>query len=365
MTGTNGYIPLAQPMLGDDEIAAATRVIASGHLAAGPEVAAFEAEFGELVEHRQCVAVNSGTAALHLGLLAAGIGAGDEVVVPSFSFAATANAVVLAGAIPVFADIDPRTFCLDPAAAAAAITSRTAALMPVHLYGQPADMTAIRALAGRHGLLIVEDAAQAHLARWDSRPAGCWGTVAAFSFYPTKNMTTGEGGMIVTDDAQFARRARLLRNQGMRARYENELIGFNARMSDLHAALGRVQLARLPGFTAARRRNAATLDELITQVAPPFTAPRAHHVYHQYTVRIPADRRDQVRSRLHELGVGSAVYYPTPIHRLPAYDLDLDLPHTQSAAAEVLSLPVHPGLTPTEVTRVAEQLDAVMRESGA
>jgi perosamine synthetase len=348
-------VPATGLQLGEPERAAVERVLASGMLAQGPEVAAFEAEFAEHVGGRPCVAVNSGTSALQLALLALGIGRGDEVVVPSFSFAATANAVALTGARPVFADIEPDHFCLDPDAVAAAITPRTAAVMPVHLYGHPAAMDRIVDIANRHGLAVVEDAAQAHLAGLDGRAVGTFGAAAAFSFYPTKNMTAGEGGLVACADEAVARTIRLLRNQGMERRYENELIGYNMRMTDLHAAIGRVQLRRLPGWTADRRRNAAHLSAGLAGtagVAVPRVAAGAEPVWHQYTIR--AARRDELAAALAERGVRCGVYYPTPIHRLPAYGLDLDLPQTERAAAEVLSLPVHPALS-------GQQLDHVLR----
>jgi dTDP-4-amino-4,6-dideoxygalactose transaminase len=319
-------------------------------------VAAFEEEFSALVAGRHCIAVNSGTSALHLGMLAAGIAPGDEVIVPSFSFAATANAVRLAGATPVFADIEPDHFCLDPAAVEAAVTPRTTAIMPVHLYGHPAAMSALTAVAERHGLLLVEDAAQAHAATLDGRPVGSFGQVAAFSFYPTKNMTAGEGGMVVTSDEGVARMVRLLRNQGMERRYENEVVGFNTRMTDIHAAIGRVQLGRLAGWTADRQRNAKVLDEGLRGVVVPPVADGAEHVYHQYTVR--ADDRDALAAKLTEHGVGSGVYYPTPIHRLPSFGLELDLPETERAAREVLSLPVHPALSDADVAAVVAAVNA-------
>lgn len=346
-------IPAAAPIVGEEERAAVDAVMASGMLAQGAEVAAFEAEFSAHVDGRPCVAVSSGTSALLLGLTAAGIGPGDEVIVPSFSFAATANAVRLAGAEPVFVDIEPDHFCLDPAATAAAIGPRTAAIMPVHLYGHPAAMAEFEALAQRHGLLLAEDAAQAHLAGLHGRPVGTFGTVAAFSFYPTKNMTTGEGGLVVCADDQVARRVRLLRNQGMERRYANEIVGHNARMTDIGGAIGRVQLRRLPGWTEDRRRHAAALTAgLAGCVGVPPVAEGAAPVWHQYTVRAAA--RDRLVTDLGADGVGAGVYYPTPIHRLPAYDLSLDLPETERAAAQVLSLPVHPGLSEQDVERVVE-----------
>lgn len=354
-------IPAGGPVLGDAERAAVERVLESGMLAQGPEVAAFEAEFAEHVGGRPCVAVSSGTGALLLALLALGIGPGDEVVVPSFTFAATANAVVLCGARPVFADIEPRHFCLDPAAALAAITPRTAAIMPVHLYGHPAAMDRIRDVAAAHSLAVVEDAAQAHLAEFDGRPVGTFGAAAAFSFYPTKNMTTGEGGLVACADESTARRVRLLRNQGMEQRYRNEIVGFNMRMTDLHAAIGRVQLRRLPEWTADRRRHADQLTSALPDAAPRVTVPRvaesARPVWHQYTVRVP--RRDDVAAALAQRAVPTGVYYPTPVHRLPAYDLRLDLPQTARAAREVLSLPVHPSLAPAQLERVVTELGRV------
>jgi dTDP-4-amino-4,6-dideoxygalactose transaminase len=351
-------IPAAKPLIGDEEREAVDRVLRSGMVAQGPEVHAFEEEFSALVDGRHCIAVNSGTSALHLGLLAAGIGPGDEVIVPSFTFAATANSVALAGATPVFADIEPDFFCLSPEAVEAAITPRTAAIMPVHLYGHPAAMDALQAIADRHGLVLVEDAAQAHAASLGGRPVGAFGKVAAFSFYPTKNMTTGEGGMIVTPDEEVARRARLLRNQGMEKRYENELVGFNTRMTDINAAIGRVQLGKLPGWTEQRQRNAKFLDENLRGVVVPPVADGAQHVYHQYTIRV--QDRDAVQARLTEAGVGTGVYYPIPNHRLPSFGLTLDLPETERAALECLSLPVHPALSQADLETVAAAVNAAV-----
>lgn len=358
-------IPLARPLIGDKEMSAVSAVLRSGMLAQGPEVEAFEREFGEaLVDGAQCVAVNSGTSALHLGLLAAGIGHGDEVIVPSFTFAATANSVVLAGATPVFADIDPHTYCLDPASVEAAITQRTRAIMPVHLYGHPADMDALCSLAESTGLLIVEDAAQAHGASLNGRPVGTFGAFGAFSLYPTKNMTSGEGGMVTTRDDAVARRVRLLRNQGMEARYANELVGFNNRMTDIHAAIGRAQLGRLDTWTQMRRANAAFLDNNLRGVAVPTVGPGARHVYHQYTIRVSQDRDAFMRALRDEWGVSSGVYYPIPNHRLPSltcYAPDADLPETERAAREVVSLPVHPALTAADLDRIVTAVNTVAR----
>jgi perosamine synthetase len=352
-------IPPARPVIGEREIEAAVRVLRSGMVVQGPEVAAFEQEFAELVEGRHCVAVNSGTSALQLTLMAMDLGPGDEVIVPSFSFAATANAVRLVGATPVFVDIERDSFNVDPAAVEAAITPRTAAIMPVHLYGHPAAMDQLMAIAQRHDLAVVEDAAQAHGASLHGKPVGAFGLAGCFSFYPTKNMHSLEGGMITTADAAFARKLRLLRNQGMEQRYANEIVGANMRLTDVAAAIGRVQLTQLGGWTEQRRENAKVLDSRITAFVTPPVADGAQHVYHQYTVRVPGDR-DAAQAHLKEQGVGSAVYYPTPIHRLkPFLDADgkpgpWDLPETERAATEVLSLPIFPTLTAAELDRIAD-----------
>jgi len=354
-------IPAAKPSIGDEERAAVDRVMRSGMLAQGPEVAAFETEFSEWVDGVHSVAVNSGTSALHMAFLAAGVGAGDEVIVPSFSFAATANAVALAGATPVFVDIETDYFAVDPAAVEAAITPRTKAIMPVHLYGHPANLVALKAIAEKHDLLLFEDAAQAHAASVNGIPVGAWGIAGSFSFYPTKNMTSGEGGMITTPSAEVARLAKVLRNQGMERRYENEVVGFNTRMTDIHAAIGRVQLTKLAGWTAKRQENAAFLSANIEGVVTPPTAEGAVHVFHQYTLRIVDQDRDAFAEELGKRGVGSGVYYPTPIHRLPSFRLELDLPGTELAASQVLSLPVYPSLTQGELETIVEAVNAVAK----
>lgn len=349
--------------IGSEEQDAVARVLRSGRLVQGEEVAGFEREFSELVRNRRCIAVNSGTSALHLGLLALGIGAGDEVVVPSFTFAATANAVVMAGAVPVFADIDAATYCLDPASVKEVLTERTRAVIAVHLYGQPAPMDELRSVTDDHALLLVEDAAQAHAASLRGEPAGTMGDLAAFSFYATKNMTTGEGGMIVCRNAETARRAALLRNQGMQVRYRNEIAGLNNRMTEMAAAIGRVQLRRLDGFTERRRAIAAAYDAGLLGVETPFTQSGAKHVFHQYTVR--SAHRDALHDELDTRAIDSAVYYPVPTHRLPAYRSRQSLPETDRAAAEVLSLPMHPGLADEEIDAVIDAVNDISRSHHA
>lgn len=358
-------IPPAKPIIGDDERAAVDRVMRSGMIAQGPEVAAFETEFAEqLVGGRTCVAVNSGTSGLHLGLLAAGIGPGDEVIVPSFTFAATGNAVALTGATPVFADIDPVTFCLDPASVAASVSERTTAVMPVHLYGHPADMAGLGEVAAQHGLRIFEDAAQAHGATLAGQPVGSFGDFAMFSLYPTKNMTSGEGGMVACATEEIARAVLLLRNQGMEKQYANELVGFNARMTDIHAAIGRVQLGKVGGWTTDRQRNAAFLDSHLEGVVVPAVLEGATHVYHQYTIRVPQDRDGFVAALRAEHGVGSGVYYPIPNHRLDSlapHAPGLELPETERAAREVVSLPVHPSLTQEDLERIVAGVNTLAK----
>src|SRR5690625_4989158 len=361
---TRPLIPAAKPLIGEEERAAVDAVLRSGMVAQGPQVAAFEEEFAaELVAGRRCQAVSSGTAGLHVGLLACGIGPGDEVIVPSFTFAATANSVALTGATPVFADIDPDSFCLSAESVRAAVSERTRAVMPVHLYGHPADMEGIGAVAAEHGLEVFEDAAQAHGASLDGRLVGTWGRFAMFSLYPTKNMTSGEGGMVACGDEEVARQVRLLRNQGMERQYANEVVGLNVRMTDIHAAIGRVQLGRLPAWTAQRQANAAFLDANLVGVVRPAVAPGAVHVYHQYTVRVPAAERDRIVTALREEHqVGTGVYYPTPSHQLESlreFAPADELVETARAAAEVISLPVHPSLSKADLDRVVTAVNAV------
>jgi len=348
-------VPIARPVLGTAEREAVARVLASGLLTQGPEVAAFEAEFSATVSGRECVAMSSGTSALHLGLLAAGVGPGDEVIVPAFTFAATANAVVQAGARPVFADVDPATYCLDPRSAAAAVTSRTAAIIPVHLYGHPADMDAINRLARQRGLLVLEDACQAQGARYGDDPAGALADLAAVSFYPTKTMTTGEGGMLICRDARIAETARTLRNQGLSGG-SLEMLGFNARMTDVAAAIGRVQLTRVDAFLERRREHAARWDAALPTELVPRRAAGVSPAHQLYTIRC-RDRSAAVATLL-EAGVESRVYYDTPVHLSEPYRGagPPSLPTAETAAHEVLSVPVGPHLSPADADLVERAL---------
>jgi perosamine synthetase len=308
-----------------------------------PEVVTFEAEFGELVGGRHCVAVNSGASALHLSLLGLGVGPGDEVVVPSFASATAANAVRAVGAEPVFADIERESYCLAPDAVSAVVTPRTAAVVPVHLFGHPADMSGLSAVAARHGIAVVEDATHAPTASLGGRAVGTFGTAGVFSF--------GEGGVVATEDANLARALRLLRSQEG-----------HVSLTDVAAAAGREELRRLPEHTARRRANAQLLDRRLKGVAVPAVAAGAHHVYHQYTVRVPGNGRpdrDAFAKALAARGVTGTVHYPTPVHRLRDYRVAADLPETERAAGEVLSLPVHAALSRRELGRVISVCNAL------
>jgi perosamine synthetase len=357
-------IPVARPLIGAEEQAAVARVLASGQLAQGESVAAFERRFADLCQVHYAVAVSSGTAALHLALLAHGIGAGDEVITTPFSFGATANVIRLVGATPVFVDIEPDTYNIDASQVQAAISSRTRALLPVHLYGNPCDMPHLVEVAAKHQLVLVEDACQAHAAAVAGKLVGSFGT-GCFSFYSTKNMTMGEGGIVTTNDPSVAERIRLLRSHGQRERYLHVALGYNLRLTELQAALGLVQLEKLERFTEQRIANARYLsDRLGNCVRTPSVRPGHRHVYHQYAIRVPHGQRDRWMQTLGERGVGTAVHYPWPIHRQPAYRddyADVSLPVAEAAAREVLCLPVHPALSAADCATVAEEVLALCR----
>lgn len=350
-----GRIPIAAATHGREEVEAARRVILSGQLAGGREVAALEEELAALLGVREVVAVANGTAALELALRALGIGPGDEVITTSFSFFATAASILNAGATPVLVDVDPRTGNLDPRAAADAVTPRTAALVPVHLYGRPCDMDALTALARRHGLALIEDACQALGARYAGRPAGTFG-VGCFSFHGSKNVGCGEGGAVAVSDRAVARRIRALRNHGSERRHVHAHVSSNLRLSDLQAAVLRVQLTRLDEVTRRRRELASLYDELLVPAAvvrPPANDPVYASCYHLYTIRVPGRRR-RVMEALDRAGIETRVHYPRPIYRQPAWPGRRDaLPNAERMAREVLSIPLYPGLTDAQVRRVA------------
>jgi dTDP-4-amino-4,6-dideoxygalactose transaminase len=362
-------IRIARPEVDDDARRAVLEALDSGQLAQGPRVAAFEQAFAEFSGVEHAVAVNSGTAALHVALLAHRIGPGDEVIVPAFSFASTSNVVLQAGAKPVFVDVREDDFGIDADAVEAAITGRTSAVIAVHLYGQTCDVERVASICASRSVVLVEDAAQAVGAAMGGRRAGSFGT-GCFSFYATKNLHTGEGGMITTSDAAIADAARVFRSQGERERYVTETLGYNYRMTEIAAALGVSQLPKLEERTERRRANAARLSGLLAAnraVVVPRELSGRSHVFHQYTLRLRAgrDARDALRAALLDRGIESAVFYPTPIHQQPLYRRlgygDLRLSIAERLAAEVLSLPVHPLLTAAELDAVAAAVNDLAR----
>ncbi|MFZ5884068.1 MAG: DegT/DnrJ/EryC1/StrS family aminotransferase [Chloroflexota bacterium] len=356
-------IHMAKPQMGAEEKQAVLEVLDSGIIAQGPRVKAFEEGFAQMCGVKHAVATSSGTTALHVAMLAHGIGEGDEVITSAFTFIASANSVLYAGAKPVFVDIDPRTFNLDVNQIEAAITPRTKAILPVHLYGLACDMDPIMSLAEKHGLAVIEDACQSHGATYKGKKVGSFGT-GTFSLYPTKNMTSGEGGMITTNDPAIDEKSRVLRQHGMRVRYYHDELGFNFRMTDIHAAIGLAQLQKLEQFNAKRQANAKFLSENLKGVVTPYVPEGCTHVFHQYTIRVPDGKRDALRAHLQEKGVGSEVYYPVPIHKQNYYVKELGynqtLPETEKAATEVLSLPVHAGLTPSDLEVIVSAVNEFM-----
>lgn len=355
-------IPVAKPLIGPEEIDAVVAVLQSAQLAQGVVVYDFEAAFAKYTGVSHAVATSNGTTALHVALLAHGIGAGDEVITSPFTFIASANSILYTGARPVFVDIEPDTFNMNAELLEAAITPKTKAIMPVHLFGNPADMKRIAEIAHEHGLAIMEDCAQAHGATAYGQTVGSFGT-GCFSFYPTKNMTSGEGGMVTTNDAAIADTSTLLREHGARVRYQHEMLAYNFRMTNIHAAIGLAQMDKIQGWTDKRRANATRLTQLLDGVVPtPVVRDWAEHVYHQYTIRIPGGRGD-TQQRMADLGVGVGVHYPIPVHKQPMY-VELgyadSLPESEKAAEEVISLPVHPSLTEDELVTVANAVKKVV-----
>jgi perosamine synthetase len=363
-------IPISSVDLGPEVEAEVLKVLRSGMIAQGPVVAEFERRFAELTGVAHAVAVNNGTTALVAALQVLDLEPGDEVVTTPFTFVATLNAILEAGATATFADIRTEDFNLDPALAAAAVTDRTRVLMPVHLYGQTVDVDPFVRLAGDRGLALVEDSAQSHGATYGGRAAGSFG-VGCFSFYGTKNLTTGEGGIITTDDDVLADRLRVLRNQGMRARYQYEVAGHNYRLTDLQAAVVLPQLDRYARTVARRQENAAALAEGLDGIpglVVPRELPGRSHVWHQFTVRVTPDAavsRDELVARLTELGVGNGIYYPRLVFDYETYRTHprvrvSDVPVAAQVVTEVVSLPVHPRVTPDDVAHVVASVRKIM-----
>lgn len=359
-------IPIAKPIIGEDEISAVIEVLRSGNIAEGQKVKDFEEAFAKYSGTSFAVAVNSGTAALHAALLAHGIGAGDEVITTPFTFVATSNSILFTGAKPVFADIREDTFNIDPESIIEKITPGTKAIIPVHLYGQAADMKAIMEIAQDNDLIVIEDACQAHGATFEGKNAGSFGE-GTFSFYPTKNMTTGEGGIITTNDLEIAQKAKMIRSHGSKQRYFHEMLGYNLRMTDIAASIGITQLAKIADFNKSRIENAQYLSRSLGNIKGltlPHVDKRCGHVFHQYTVRIRGDiSRDDVVSSLNKMHIGTGIYYPLPIHKQPFYkELGYtdSLPVSETASKEVISLPVHPSLKISDLDTISASLREIM-----
>ena len=359
-----GNLPLKREFL-----EAIERVIDSGRFLHGPEVTELEKTVAQLSQTTHAIGCASGSDALLLALMALDIEPGDEVIVPSFTFFATASAVSRLGAEPVFVDIDPMTYNMDPECLQASITARTKAIIPVHLFGQCAAMDRINRIAQAHQLTVIEDAAQAIGAAWDDRPAGSWGSVGCLSFYPTKNLGgMGDGGMLVCSDDAFASKLRLLASHGMQPRYYHKLVGINSRLDTMQAAVLAVKIKHLDSYTQSRCAHAARYKELFQAsqlheiVELPRKQPKATHVWNQYGIRVPHGRRDALKARLQQKGIGCEVYYPVPLHMQECFsDLGYSLgclPNTESAAREILHLPVYPELTPAEQESVVEAIES-------
>jgi perosamine synthetase len=366
-------VPIAQVSLDQREIRAVERVLKSGNLRAGRITEDFETAFAASAGARHAIAVTSGTAALYLACHAL-LNPGDEVIVPDFTFIATAAMVAAVGAKPVFSDVDPRTFTLGPAEVERHITPRTRALLPVHLYGQPADIAGLASLARRHKLRIIWDAAQAHGAQFRGRDVGSFADVVCYSFYPTKNMTTGEGGMITTSNTSLAAQFRLLRSHGETTRYRHERLGFNFRTTDIASAIGHAQLAKLPKSIRQRQRNAKILMKGLSGISglqTPGLFPGVSHAFSLFTICVDRKQagmsRDALAKALQLRGIQSAVHYPLPLHRQPVfrgYGLDRDLPVSTRLARTVLSLPVHPGVKEADLHYIVRSVREIL-EAGS
>ncbi|MCG2827545.1 MAG: DegT/DnrJ/EryC1/StrS family aminotransferase, partial [Thermoplasmatales archaeon] len=329
-------------------------------LAQGEKVKEFEEKFAEYIGVKHAVATSNGTTALHLALLASGVKSGDEVITTPFTFISTATSILFCGAKPVFADINPGTFNIDPEKIEKMITGKTKAILPVHLYGQSCEMDRIMEIAEKHALVVVEDACQSHGAEYHHKKVGGIGDAGCFSFYPTKNMITGEGGMVTTNDEGLAEKIRTLRNHGQKERYNYAMVGYNFRMTDIAAAIGIEQLKKLDGFNDRRRGNAGFLSEQLNDVVEtPYVLPDVKHVFHQYTIK--TDKRELLKENLKKEGIGFGIYYPEPLHfyePLKRYGND-DLKNAENLCKNVLSLPVHPGLSEEDLEKIVQLIKSV------
>jgi perosamine synthetase len=362
-------IPINLPNIGEEEIRAVVEVMKSGMLTsalgAGPKVTEFEKNYAKFAGVKHAIAVNTGTAALHAALMAVGIKADDEVILPSFTFVATAEAVVLAGGKPVFADIDPETYTLSPKAIEKAITKKTKAIIPVDLYGLPADIKPIKEIASKHNLSVVDDCAQSHGATYEGKPAGALADLACWSLYAAKNIGTGEGGVVTTDSDDLAEKVRMVRTHGEKVKYQSLMLGTNYRMTEIQAAIGVVQLCRLPDFFAKRSQNARRLTKHLEgneKIRLPAQPSNRTPSWYLYTVRIKdvtRKKRDSIIIKMKEAGIGAEAYYPIPINQMPYYKENFgtfNLPETEKAAQQVLSLPIHPAVTEEQIDTIAKTL---------
>ena len=369
MSEDDKLIPINLPQIGEEEVEAVVKVLRSGllthALGEGPMVTQFEQRFARFAGVKYAVAVNTGTAALHSAVIAAGIKQGDEIILPSFTFVATAEAVVLAGAKPCFVDIDPETYNISLKGIENGITKKTKAVMPVDVYGLPADMQPIKEIADKHDLLIIEDAAQAHGAAYKGKPAGVLADAACWSLYASKNMTAGEGGVITTDNDGMAGTMRSLRTHGEKEKYMSLIFGYNYRMSEIQAAVGCAQLEKLPNFLAKRRENAKRLTETFKETDKlqlPNEPKGFSHSWYLYTVRLrdsTEEERNRIVDELRKKGIGAEVYYKNPVHLMPYYSKTFGkhrLPETEKAAKQVFSLPVHPGVTEEQIDYIGKTL---------
>lgn len=353
-------VPIAKPIIGNEEINEVVEVLKSGMIAQGPKVVEFENKFAKWVGAKYGIGTNSGTSALHVALLSCGIGNDDEVITSPFTFIASGNSIVYTGAKPVFADIDLKTYNIDPNKIEDLITDKTKVILPVHLYGQSAEMDKIKKIANDYDLRIIEDAAQAHGATFNNKNVGSLGDMACFSFYPTKNMTTSEGGMITTNDEELKEKANIFRAHGASVRYHHDEIGYNFRMTDIAAAIGLAQLKKIDNFNEKRIENARYLSEYLKDVkgiTTPFSKENNKHVYHQYTILIKEGSRDKWVEFLNEKGIGTGIHYPIPLYNQPIYkklNIGGNCPIAEKAAKNVISLPVHPSLTKENLDLVIE-----------
>lgn len=361
-------VPIAKPIIDKEEIDNVVEVLKSGMIAQGPKVEEFEQEFAKWVGAEYGIAVNSGTAALHTALLACGICKGDEVITSPFTFIASGNSIVYTGATPVFGDIDLKTYTLNPDLIEDKITENTKAILPVHLYGQSANMDKINEIAEKYGLIVIEDAAQAHGATCKGMKVGSMGDMSCFSFYPTKNMTTSEGGMITTDDEELAESAKMFRAHGANIRYHHDAIGYNFRMTDISAAIGLAQLGKIDSFNDKRITNASYLSDGLKDVdgiITPYCAYDSKHVYHQYTIRVEKGKRSDWVKIINDCGVGTGIHYPITLYNQPVYKtlgITGDCPKAELAAESVISLPVHPSLTQDDLDLVISAVKKASEE---